>query len=149
MARWQGPWWCLLTEDGSVLLLSPRLGLTSQPPMGTHETPLLCTISTPWGQTSTCRLSGLSARSSRTMTRKQPCPSASTPVLQMFPWLAEGLLGCMCLDFPSAKPGLNNTLLLKSSLGENYHRHGDTRGGEGKDRVSPLLPSPLLRGRVH
>lgn len=51
-------------------LLSPRSGLTSQPPTGTRETPPLCTISTPWGQTSTCRLSGLSARSSRTTTRK-------------------------------------------------------------------------------
>ncbi|XP_071670374.1 copine-2 isoform X3 [Patagioenas fasciata] len=48
---------------------SNMLGLTSQPPTGTHETPPLCTISTPWGQTSTCRPSGLSVRSSRTMTQ--------------------------------------------------------------------------------
>lgn len=53
-------------------LLSSRLGLTSQLPMGTPRSPPLCTTSTPWGQTSTCQPSGLSDRSSRTMTRKHP-----------------------------------------------------------------------------
>ncbi|XP_069724561.1 copine-2 isoform X2 [Phaenicophaeus curvirostris] len=60
---------CQLMFTVYASLLSPRLGLTSQPPMGTRETLPLCTISTPWGQTSTCQLSGLSARSSRTMTQ--------------------------------------------------------------------------------
>lgn len=114
-------------------VLPPRLGLTSRPPMGTHETTPLCTTSTPWGQTSTCRLSGLLARSSRTTTRKHLVLLPPPLFCSWFP----GFLRSSWVDFLSAKPGLNNTLLLKISLGENHHIGGDA-GGEGEDSISPL-----------
>lgn len=120
-------------------LSPPRLGSTSRPPMGTHKTPLPCTISTPWAQTSTCRLSGLSARSSRTMTRKHR-PLLPPPCSAAVALVPTGLLACMCPDFPPAKPGLNNTRLLESALSENSHRRWDGGGGQCKDMVSPLLP---------
>jgi len=78
-------------------LLPPRLGLTSQPPTGTRETPPLCTTSTPWGQTSTCRLSGLSARSSRTTTRKH-CSLLPPPLFRRrLPGFPRGCWGVCAL----------------------------------------------------
>lgn len=119
-------------------LLSPRLGLTSQPPTGTLETPPLCTTSTPWGQMNTCQLSGLSARLSRTMTRKQHAPLPPPCFVDVF-LTSWGLMGCRYLDFPAASPGLNNTLILKTSL-ENLSIY---IGMQEEDRVrTRLLLSP-------
>lgn len=101
-------------------LLSSRLGLTSQLPTGTPKNPPLCTTSTPWAQTSTCRPSGLWARSSRTMTRKHRA-LLPHPCLQLFPWLPKKLLGCICLD-----PGLSDSLrmLFTINIGMEEERLG-------------------------